>query len=128
MHIAVGQSPAIGEGMIEEWGVGTLERAVARMVSLPEVEMFRLSHGTAHVVAASDMAEEVAGATGLGNEVMDHRYYQVVGNSLGEFKLQYMVLLDRAGNLGGVQAFFVLQQNILAGVQGRVARMVEVVR
>jgi hypothetical protein len=93
------------------------------------IDRFPLSRGSAAVYGAEGFPLELLGRTAIGGQVCDHRYYGVVHRTLGhDFSLFYLVLRDREGELRGVQPFFVVDQNILAGVKGKVADFAEKVR
>jgi hypothetical protein len=93
------------------------------------LETFRLTRGSAAVHAAEGFAYELLGRTAIGRQLCDHRYYEVVHKTLGhDFSLFYLVLHNGAGRFRGAQPFFVVDQNILAGVQGKVADFAERVR
>jgi len=92
-------------------------------------ETYRLSHGTAVVIAAGDIPDSVCAATLHKHALLDHRYYGVVQRSLGDqFALHYMIIRDQAGNFAGMQPFFVVDQDILAGMNGQLSRVAEGVR
>jgi len=96
------------------------------------LESFRLSCGHAEVIPAAEMPAELLEMTDLSGEMCDHRYYDVVQRTLShDFSLNYFVVRDREGKgsgLSGVQPFFVVEQDILAGMKGKVVRVVEWVR
>ncbi|MGN6366931.1 MAG: GNAT family N-acetyltransferase [Phycisphaerae bacterium] len=93
------------------------------------MERFPLSRGTATVYPAELIPAGILGSTRLSREICDHRYYELVHRTLGhDFPLSYFVIRDRQDRLRAAQPFFVVDQNILAGVQGRIAGLAEKVR
>ncbi len=59
----------------------------------------------------------------------DSRYYEIVEDTIcPEFKYRYFGLKDKAGRIFGVQPFFVLDQDLLAGVGPKVKAFADRVR
>ncbi|HUO08076.1 MAG TPA: GNAT family N-acetyltransferase [Phycisphaerae bacterium] len=97
--------------------------------AVPGVETYSVSRGTAAVYPAELLPEGILAETRLSQQICDHRYYELVHRSLGhDFPLSYIVLRDRAGRLRGAQPFFVVDQDILAGMKGKVPEITEKVR
>jgi hypothetical protein len=67
--------------------------------------------------------------TDIAPDICDHRYYDIVHRTLGhDFPISYIVLYDKSGEFRGAQPFFIVDQNILAGVQGKVSAFAERIR
>lgn len=59
----------------------------------------------------------------------DRRYYEIVERAVeGEFDHRYFVLLDERGEPRAIQPFFLLDQDLLVGLGGRLRGMIEKVR
>ena len=59
----------------------------------------------------------------------DHRYYDLIDETIHpEFQYLYFVLRDSHGLVLAIQPFFIVEQDILAGVRPYVARALDVVR
>jgi hypothetical protein len=96
---------------------------------LPASESYTLARGRVCVVPAFAMPDGLLAQTDLAQQVCDHRYYEVVQRTLGQdFGIHYFVIHDRAGHFCGAQPFFIVDQNILAGVQGKIAHYAGKVR
>lgn len=96
--------------------------------SAPAAETYRIPQGTVTVGPCGAEAARLR-QTDFANHCLDHRYYHVVAEGLrGDFGLQCFVFHDAAGTLRGVQPFFVINQDILAGTQGLPARTAQFIR
>jgi Acetyltransferase (GNAT) domain len=59
----------------------------------------------------------------------DHRYYDLINDTIHpEFKYLYFVLKDAQGEIRAVQPFFILDQDILAGVRPYLGHLIDVIR
>ena len=59
----------------------------------------------------------------------DHRYYELVEDTIHQgFDYRYFVIKDAAGEVCAVQPFFMLDQDLLAGIAGPVTAAAEFVR
>jgi hypothetical protein len=93
------------------------------------IERYSLSRCSAQVFPTSRMSGTLLAQTDLAKHVCDHRYYDLVHRTLGhDFPISYFVLHDKAGHFRGAQPFFIVDQNILAGVQGKVADLADKIR
>ncbi len=52
----------------------------------------------------------------LGAHCKDHRYYDIVEETIDGFEHRYLLLLDKAGKIRAIQPLFFLQQNLVEGV------------
>jgi hypothetical protein len=92
-------------------------------------EHYSLTRGIAQIVPATAMSHHLLARTDLARHVCDHRYYALVHRTLGhDFPISYFVLYDKSGIFRGAQPFFIVDQNILAGVQGKVADLASRIR
>jgi hypothetical protein len=59
----------------------------------------------------------------------DHRYYDLINDTIHpEFKYLYFVLKDAQAEIRAVQPFFILDQDILAGVRPYLGHLIDVIR
>jgi predicted N-acyltransferase len=59
----------------------------------------------------------------------DHRYYEIVDDTIHpEFKYLYFAFQDSRGEVRAIQPFFMLDQDVLAGVRPYVGRLIDAVR
>jgi len=85
--------------------------------------------GTAKIVAGSDLANFDAWQRAFPNKCKDHRYYDIVEETIeGGFEHHYLLLEDNSGNLRGIQPVFFVRQNLVEGVPGKISSMVDRVR
>jgi predicted N-acyltransferase len=66
----------------------------------------------------------------LQNQCHDHRYYEIVEDTLlqNEFEHRYLLLEDRSGRLRAIQPVFFVRQNLVEGVPGTVRSIVDAIR
>src|SRR6266567_3389097 len=63
------------------------------------------------------------------NKCKDHRYYQIVEETLeGDFEHHYLVLEDVSGNVRAIQPVFFVRQNLVEGVPGKIRSVVDFIR
>jgi hypothetical protein len=59
----------------------------------------------------------------------DHRYYEIVEDTIHpEFDYRYFVLRDHQGEIQAIQPFFILDQDILAGIHPNFRRLADAIR
>jgi len=59
----------------------------------------------------------------------DHRFYELVEDTIRQgFDYQYFVIKDRDGEVQAVQPFFILDQDLLAGINSRFAAILQSAR
>ena len=93
------------------------------------VETYVIPRGRVSVIPADQLDAGEAGSTEMAQQSQDHRYYQIVGDTLkDEFKLHYFVFRDETGRLRGVQPFFVINQSLVTAMKGFVASFTAKVR
>ena len=65
----------------------------------------------------------------LRNKCKDHRYYEIVEETLEcGFEHQYLLLEDTSGNVRAIQPVFFVQQNLVEGVPGKIRSIVDGIR
>ena len=63
------------------------------------------------------------------NRCKDHRYYEIVEETLqNDFEHYYLLLQDSSGNERAVQPVFFVRQNLVEGVPGKIRSVVDVIR
>jgi predicted N-acyltransferase len=63
------------------------------------------------------------------NKCKDHRYYEIVEETLeGDFEHHYLLLEDQAGTIRAIQPVFLVRQNLVEGVPGKIRSVVDVIR
>jgi predicted N-acyltransferase len=58
----------------------------------------------------------------------DHRYYELVEDTIQGFDYRYFVLSDNSGEVRAIQPFFILDQDLLAGTGERIANAAALIR
>ena len=85
--------------------------------------------GVAKVVASSELRNCDAWERAFHNKCKDHRYYEIVEETLkGGFEHRYLLLEDSSGNARAVQPVFFVRQNLVEGVPGKISSIVDHVR
>src|SRR6516164_11173338 len=65
----------------------------------------------------------------LAHERKDHRYYEIVEETIRQgFDYRYFAIRDACGEVGAVAPFFVLDQDLCAGMSGGLQKVVAGVR
>src|SRR5436190_16266909 len=81
------------------------------------------------VVERDDLAHFPRWQTAFANERKDHRYYELVEDTLHpEFDYRYFVVRDASGGVRSVQPFFLLDQDLLVGASERFGALINVIR
>jgi predicted N-acyltransferase len=75
------------------------------------------SVGVAHVLSRADLASHEAWPRAFEGKTKDHRFYEIVADTLGSnFEHHYLLLEDSAGKVRGIQPVFFVQQNLVEGI------------
>ena len=81
------------------------------------------------VIARSDLQRCPRWQVAFANERKDHRYYELVEDTLHpEFEYRYFVLRDAVGQVSAVQPFFLLDLDLLVGTSPRYRALIDAVR
>ena len=92
-------------------------------------DLIRFPEGVAKVLALPELQDHGAWQRALQNKSKDHRYYEIVQETLeGGFEYHYLLLEDDSGNARAIQPVFFLRQNLVEGVPGRIRSVVDLVR
>jgi hypothetical protein len=103
----------------------SMEQAVrtAAMSGRPQIPL-RLE-----VVERGDLVKFPHWQMAFAGERKDHRYYELIEDTLHpEFEYRYFILRDASGEVHAVEPFFVLDQDLLVGVTGRLNTLIEGIR
>jgi hypothetical protein len=85
--------------------------------------------GRVEVLSRDQLAACLHWRFAFSSQHKDHRYYEIVEDSLHpEFKYRYFVMRDGSDSIRGIQPFFVLDQDLLAGMSPRLAPAIEALR
>jgi hypothetical protein len=77
---------------------------------------FKTSFGTATVTDGIPSQDYETWVSGFENYTFDHRYYEIIGESLkGQFAHYYLFLRDADGTTRAIQPFLIVRQDIAAG-------------
>src|SRR6266571_9209849 len=97
--------------------------------AMPHRNTIPSPQGVAKVVTRAELQNFDAWELAFRNKCKDHRYYEIVDETLeGNFEHHYLVLEDGSGNIGGVQPVFFLRQNLIEGVRGKIRSVVDSIR
>ncbi len=81
------------------------------------------------VVGRDTLAELPRWEKAFADERKDHRYYELVEDTLHpEFEYHYFVLRDAGGEVYAIEPFFVLEQDVLAGTNGHFGPLADKIR
>ncbi len=90
---------------------------------------FRSSTGSRRSLHSPSLQNCDAWPRAFRNKCKDHRYYEIVEDTLeGGFEYRYLLLEDRSGNVRAIQPVFFLRQNLVEGVPGKIRSVVDLVR
>src|ERR1051325_6708193 len=81
------------------------------------------------VVRRDELAKFPHWQHAFASERKDHRYYELVEDTLHpEFEYRYFVFRDASGEVCAIEPFFVLDQDLLVGISGRLGALTEGIR
>lgn len=87
------------------------------------------AHGVAKIVNLRELQDGDAWKRALRNKCKDHRYYEIVEETLEcGFEHHYLVLQNRSGEVIAVQPMFFVRQNLVEGVPGKIRSIVDGIR
>ncbi len=87
------------------------------------------AQGVAKVVTAARAAELRRLETSAPEKCKDHRYYEIVEETLEcGFEHHYLLLEDASGNVRAIQPVFFVRQNLVEGVPGKIRSIVDGIR
>ena len=88
-----------------------------------------IPHRFAKNTSLADLQNCDAWQRAFHNKCKDHRYYEIVEETLeGGFEHHYLLLEDDSGNVRAIQPVFFVRQNLVEGVPGKISSIVDRVR
>src|SRR5437773_7357707 len=90
----------------------------------------QLPQGVAKLVTLAELKNCDAWPRAFQNKCQDHRYYEIVEETLleNDFEHHYLRLEDNSGNVRAIQPVFFVRQNLVEGVPGKVRDLVDEIR
>jgi predicted N-acyltransferase len=96
---------------------------------MPPGNAIPFPQGVAKVVTLAELQKCGAWRRAFQNKCQDHRYYEIVEDTLEcGFEHYYLLLEDASGNVRAIQPVFFVRQNLVEGVPGKIRSAVDVVR
>jgi predicted N-acyltransferase len=95
-----------------------------------EVELaVPFSDGVAKIVRLEAVRGSDVWIRAFAGKSKDHRYYELIERTLAnQFEHYYVVLEELSGNVRAVQPIFLVRQNLVEGVPGKIRTLVDLVR
>ena len=91
--------------------------------------LFPIPQGVAKAVTLAELQNCDAWRRALQNKSKDHRYYEIVEETLEcGFEHYYLLIEDETGNVRAVQPVFFVRQNLVEGVPGKIRSVVDFFR
>src|SRR5215471_15767856 len=89
----------------------------------------RFVQGVAKAIPLRDLKSSETWRQALQNKCKDHRYYEIVEETLEcGFEHHYLLLEDATGDVLAIQPVFFVRQNLVEGVPGKIRSIVDAVR
>src|SRR5438067_1780947 len=85
-------------------------------------------NGIARISSLAELQHCDAWKRAFQNKCKDHRYYEIVEETLEGFEFHYLVLEDNSSNIQAVQPMFLVRQNLVEGVPGKIRSVVDLIR
>jgi predicted N-acyltransferase len=96
---------------------------------MPHGNRIQFDEGVVKVKQLRDLQNCAAWRRALQSKCKDHRYYDIVEETLeGGFDYHYLLLDDHSGNQRAIQPVFFVRQNLVEGVPGKIRSIVNRVR
>ena len=97
--------------------------------AMPHGNTIPFPQGAAKVVTLAELQNCDAWQRAFRNKCKDHRYYEIVDETLeGNFEHHYLLLEDDFGNVRAVQPVFFVRQNLVEGMRGKTRSVVDFAR
>src|ERR671919_2292619 len=85
--------------------------------------------GVARIVTRGELQNREAWKRAFQNKCKDHRYYEIVEETLEcGFRHHYLLLEDASGDVRAIQPVFFVRQNLVEGVPGKIRSIVDGIR
>src|SRR6266581_6107156 len=91
-------------------------------------DTIRLPQGALKITSLADLQNCDAWSRAFREKCKDHRYYEIVEETLEGFEHHYLVVEDSSSHVRAVQPVFFVRQNLVEGVPGKVRSAVDVIR
>jgi len=92
-------------------------------------DTIQFSQAVAKVLQLRELKTCDAWKLALQNKCQDHRYYEIVEETLEcGFEHHYLLLTDASGDVRAIQPLFFVRQNLVEGVRGKIRSIVEGIR
>jgi predicted N-acyltransferase len=92
-------------------------------------DTIRLPQGMMRVVTRTELENCDAWKRVFQNRCKDHRYYEIVDETLeNDFEHHYLRLEDASGTIRAIQPVFFVRQNLVEGVPGKIRSVIDVIR
>ena len=97
---------------------------------MPSGDAIPFPQGVAKVVGLAELKNCDAWKRAFQNKCQDHRYYEIVEETLleNDFEHHYLRLEDNSGNVRAIQPVFFVRQNLVEGLPGKVRSVVDGIR
>ena len=96
---------------------------------MPHRHIIQFDEGVAKVLQLRELQNCEAWKRALQNNCKDHRYYEIVEETLDcGFEHHYLVLENRSGEATAIQPVFFVRQNLVEGVPGKIRSILDRVR
>ena len=96
---------------------------------MPRSSSIPTAQNVAKIVTRSELHNCDAWRRSFRNKCKDHRYYEIVEETLeGGFEYRYLLLEDSSGNPRAIQPVFFVRQNLIEAVPGKISSVVDRVR
>jgi hypothetical protein len=96
---------------------------------MPHRHIVQFDEGVAKVLQLRELQNCEAWKRALQNNCKDHRYYEIVEETLDcGFEHYYLVLETRSGEATAIQPVFFVRQNLVEGVPGKIRSILDGVR
>jgi predicted N-acyltransferase len=88
-----------------------------------------IPHGFAKITSLADLQNCDPWPRAFQNKCKNHRYYEIVEETLeGDFEHHYLLIEDQAGTILAIQPVFLVRQNLVEGVPGKIRFAADVIR
>ena len=95
---------------------------------MPAGNKISFPDSVAKVVALTDVKNREAWKQAFQDLCKDHRYYEIVEETLEGFEHHYLVVEDSSSHVRAIQPVFFVRQNLVEGVPGKIRSVVDIIR
>jgi predicted N-acyltransferase len=85
-------------------------------------------NGAVELLSRVDVAKLPQWQQAFRSQCKDHRYYEIVADTLNGFEHHFLLLRDSAGSVRAIQPFFFVNQNVVEGVPSPLRSLVDLTR